>query len=59
MSNYLELPCGCKITMLSLVAICSEHYQQLVQLNIERQKAHAEFVRKFRDSVSASGATNA
>jgi len=47
MNTYITLPCGCKLTPTTVVAMCLWHSQQWQSENAERERQYRHFVERM------------
>lgn len=47
MNTYITLPCGCKITPTTVIAMCGNHAQQWGCENAERESSYREYVNRM------------
>ena len=43
MSNYIILPCGCRITETHVLGMCGAHVMELHQKNVEHEKRYSYY----------------
>jgi hypothetical protein len=54
MSNFIVLPCGCRITETHVLGMCGTHVMELHQKNVEHEKRYS-YYRALMDREASSG----
>lgn len=54
MAEYITLPCGCKITDTTVLAMCMGHHQQLHFQKATREASYNSYYR-LMDQAASSG----
>ena len=53
MNTYIMLPCGCKLTPTTVVAMCMGHAQQWHCENIQREGEYHNWVQRMNDLAAS------